>query len=116
MGVAGIAGEARLESGPHRGDIAGLPIQEEQPSGRCGVGRIPVKASTSLVFHGTLLRARGAVRIPFGARPRGRGLCLRRCAWLTDPHLATPGGRLEACRWRIQADFAEMTREGCFLM
>ena len=36
----------------------------------------------------------------------------RRWAGFTDPHLATPGGGLQACRWRIETDLAEMAGEG----
>jgi hypothetical protein len=39
-------------------------------------------------------------------------LGVRRCACLTDPHLTTPGGRLQTCCWCIQADLAEMAGDG----
>src|SRR5215831_789948 len=41
------------------------------------------------------------------------GLCPRRGACLTDPHLSTPGSKLPACRWRIEADLTEMAGDGC---
>ena len=63
LGVARPTRHACLESRQHRRGLAGLSIQEEQPAGLRRLGRIPAQATASLMFHGTLLSARGEPRL-----------------------------------------------------
>jgi len=73
LGMAGIAGQARLKAGQHRGRVTGTPIQEEQPARRRRMRSIPRESSTYGVFHGHLLRERA--RVSPSASPVSHATC-----------------------------------------
>src|SRR5262249_20116527 len=76
---------------------------------RCNVTRdTPVTRAASVMVSWAIGRPQYGREV--GSGPLAR--CARRRAGVTDPHLATPGGGLQAGCWRIEADLAEMAGKG----